>query len=101
MLNIIPCHNLPFDILFLYDVRGKNLIETYSASGLIFSSPGAFVCPDDVIHMYAPNVSIPHMLSLFERCHCFKIHIVGAPLIEEFSSLIRARITVFSRELSF
>ena len=28
-------------------------------------------------------------------------HIVGAPLIEEFSSLIRARITVFSRELSF
>ena len=29
------------------------------------------------------------------------LHIVGAPLIEEFSSLIRARITVFSRELSF
>ena len=28
-------------------------------------------------------------------------HIVGAPLIEEFSSLVRARITVFSRELSF
>ena len=30
-----------------------------------------------------------------------KLHIVGAPLIEEFSSLVRARITVFSRELSF
>ena len=29
------------------------------------------------------------------------VYIVGAPLIEEFSSLIRARITVFSRELSF
>ena len=33
-------------------------------------------------------------------CMCV-YHIVGAPLIEEFLSLIRARITVFSRELSF
>ena len=42
--------------------------------------------------------------NLQNRCYIYKVsrgHIVGAPLIEEFSSLIRARFTVFRGKLSF
>ena len=47
------------------------------------------------------NIFLAQFKSPWKKSRPGAKHIVGAPLIEEFSSLIRARITVFSRELSF